>query len=119
MSSLIALKPRAVALLRAAILFAAKDDVRFFINAVCIDPDPAAGRVRIAATDKNMLFVATAPARLYGKTAPVLLSAASLKPALSAFRAADIRRARLRFPLLDFRVARRPTAEKLPDIYRW
>lgn len=28
-------------------------------------------------------------------------------------------RARLRFPLLDFRVARRPTAEKLPDIYRW
>lgn len=27
--------------------------------------------------------------------------------------------ARLRFPLLDFRVARRPTAEKLPDIYRW
>lgn len=29
------------------------------------------------------------------------------------------RRARLRFPLLDFRVARRPTAEKLPDIYRW
>lgn len=41
MSSLIALKPRAVALLRAAILFAAKDDVRFFINAVCIDPDPA------------------------------------------------------------------------------
>lgn len=93
MSSLIALKPRAVALLRAAILFAAKDDVRFFINAVCIDPDPAAGRVRIAATDKNMMFVATAPARLYGKTAPVLLSAASLKPAPSAFRAADIRRA--------------------------
>ena len=93
MSSLIALKPRAVALLRAAILFAAKDDVRFFINAVCIDPDPAAGRVRIAATDKNMMFVATAPAQLYGKTAPVLLSAASLKPALSAFRAADIRRA--------------------------
>ena len=32
---------------------------------------------------------------------------------------ADARRARLRFPLLDFRVARRPTAEKLPDIYRW
>lgn len=93
MSSLIALKPRAVALLRAAILFAAKDDVRFFINAVCIDPDPAAGRVRIVATDKNMMFVATAPAQLYGKTAPVLLSAASLKPALSAFRAADIRRA--------------------------
>lgn len=29
------------------------------------------------------------------------------------------RRARLRFPLLDFRVVRRPTAEKLPDIYRW
>ena len=28
-------------------------------------------------------------------------------------------RARLRFPLLGFRVARRPTAEKLPDIYRW
>lgn len=93
MSSLIALKPRAVALLRAAILFAAKDDVRFFINAVCIDPDPTAGRVRIVATDKNMMFVATAPARLYGKTAPVLLSVASLKPALSAFRAADIRRA--------------------------
>lgn len=93
MSSLIALKPRAVALLRAAILFAAKDDVRFFINAVCIDPDPAAGRVRIVATDKNMMFVATAPAQLYGKTTPVLLSAASLKPALSAFRAADIRRA--------------------------
>lgn len=93
MASLIALKPRAVALLRAAILFAAKDDVRFFINAVCIDPDPAAGRVRIVATDKNMMFVATAPAQLYGKTAPVLLSAASLKPALSAFRAADIRRA--------------------------
>lgn len=69
MSSLIALKPRAVALLRAALLFAAKDDVRYFINAVCIDP--------------------------------------------------DARRARLRFPLLDFRVVRRPTAEKLPDIYRW
>lgn len=93
MASLIALKPRAVALLRAAILFAAKDDVRFFINAVCIDPDPAAGRVRIVATNKHVMFIATAPAQLYGKTAPVLLSAASLKPALSAFRAADIRRA--------------------------
>lgn len=91
MSSLIALKPRAVALLRAAILFAAKDDVREQLTAVCIDPDPAAGRVRIAATDKNMMFVATVPAQLYGKTAPVLLSAASLKPALAAFRAADIR----------------------------
>lgn len=32
---------------------------------------------------------------------------------------ADARRARLRFPLLCFRVVRRPTAEKLPDIYRW
>ena len=32
---------------------------------------------------------------------------------------ADARRARLRFPLLGFRVVRRPTAEKLPDIYRW
>lgn len=83
MASLIALKPRAVALLRAAILFAAKDDVREQLTAVCIDPDPAAGRVRIVATDKNMMFVATAPARLYGKTAPVLLSVASLKPALS------------------------------------
>lgn len=93
MSSLIALKPRAVALLRAAILFAAKDDVREQLTAVCIDPDPAAGRVRIAATDKNMMFVATAPAQLYGKTTPVLLSAASLKPAIAAFRAADIRRA--------------------------
>lgn len=91
MSSLIALKPRAVALLRAAILFAAKDDVREQLTAVCIDPDPAAGRVRIVATDKNMMFVATVPAQLYGKTAPVLLSAASLKPALAAFRAADIR----------------------------
>lgn len=83
MASLIALKPRAVALLRAAILFAAKDDVREQLTAVCIDPDPAAGRVRIVATDKNMMFVATAPARLYGKTAPVLLSVASLKPARS------------------------------------
>lgn len=69
MSSLIALKPRAVALLRAAILFAAKDDAREQLTAVCIDP--------------------------------------------------DARRARLRFPLLCFRVVRRPTAEKLPDIYRW
>lgn len=93
MSSLIALKPRAVALLRAAILFAAKDDVREQLTAVCIDPDPAAGRVRIVATNKHVMFIATAPAQLYGKTAPVLLSAASLKPALSAFRAADIRRA--------------------------
>ena len=42
MSSLIALKPRAVALLRAAILFAAKDDVCERLTAVCIDPDPAA-----------------------------------------------------------------------------
>lgn len=117
MASLIALKPRAVALLRAAILFAAKDDVREQLTAVCIDPDPVAGRVRIAATDKNMVFVATVPARLYGKTAPVLLSAASLKPALSAFRAADIRRAgvltidsgsryaRLSLVLTDARVA--------------
>ena len=32
---------------------------------------------------------------------------------------ADARRARLRCPLLAFRVARRPTAEKLPGIYRW
>lgn len=93
MSSLIALKPRAVALLRAAILFAAKADAREQLTAVCVDPDPAAGRVRIAATDKNMMLVATAPAQLYGKPTPVLLSAASLKPALSAFRAADIRRA--------------------------
>lgn len=93
MSSLIALKPRAVALLRAAILFAAKDDVCERLTAVCIDPDPAAGRVRIVASDRHMLFVATAPAQLYGKTTPVQLSAASLKPALSAFRAADIRRA--------------------------
>jgi|GEM_PF-2547003 len=119
MSSLIALKPRAVALLRAAILFAAKADAREQLTAVCVDPDPdpAAGRVRIVATDKNMMFVATAPARLYGKTAPVLLSAASLKPALSAFRAADIRRAgvlaidsgsryaRLSLVLADARVA--------------
>lgn len=45
MSSLIALKPRAAALLRAAILFAAKDDVCERLTAVCIDPDPAAGRV--------------------------------------------------------------------------
>lgn len=30
---------------------------------------------------------------------------------------ADARRARLRFPLLDFRVARRPTAEKLPSAH--
>lgn len=117
MASLIALKPRAVALLRAAILFAAKDDVREQLTAVCIDPDPAAGRVSIVATDKNMMFVATAPARLYGKTAPVLLSVASLKPALSAFRAADIRRAgvlaidsgsryaRLSLVLTDARVA--------------
>lgn len=93
MSSLIALKPRAVALLRAAILFAAKDDVREQLTAVCVDPDPAAGRVRIVATNKHVMLIATAPAQLYGKTAPVLLSAASLKPALSAFRAADIRRA--------------------------
>ena len=93
MSSLITLKPRAVALLRAAILFAANDDVREQLTAVCIDPDPAAGRVRIVATNRHTMFVATAPAQLYGKTAPVLLSAASLKPALSAFRAADIRRA--------------------------
>lgn len=93
MASLIALKPRAVALLRAAILFAAKDDAREQLTAVCIDPDPAAGRVRIVATDKNMMFVATAPAQLYGKPAPVLLSGASLKPAIAAFRAADIRRA--------------------------
>lgn len=93
MSSLIALKPRAVALLRAAILFAAKDDVREQLTAVCVDPDPAAGRVRIVTTNKHVMFIATAPAQLYGKTAPVLLSAASLKPALSAFRAADIRRA--------------------------
>lgn len=93
MSSLIALKPRAVALLRAAILFAANDDVSEKLTAVCIDPDPADGRVRIVASNRHTMFVATAPARLYGKTAPVLLSAASLKPALSAFRAADIRRA--------------------------
>lgn len=93
MSSLIALKPRAVALLRAAILFAAKDDVREQLTAVCIDPDPAAGRARIVATNRHTMFVATAPAQLYGKPTPVLLSAASLKPALSAFRAADIRRA--------------------------
>lgn len=71
MASLIALKPRAVALLRAAILFAAKDDVREQLTAVCIDPDPAAGRVRIVATDKNMMFVATAPARLYGSSSKV------------------------------------------------
>lgn len=44
MSSLIALKPRAVALLRAAILFAAKADAREQLTAVCVDPDPAAGR---------------------------------------------------------------------------
>lgn len=93
MSSLIALKPRAVALLRAAILFAANDDVREQLTAVFIDPDPAAGRVRIVATNRHTMFVATAPAQLYGKTTPVQLSAASLKPALSAFRAADIRRA--------------------------
>lgn len=93
MSSLITLKPRAVALLRAAILFAANDDVREQLTAVCIDPDPAAGRVRIVATNRHTMFVATAPAQLYGKTTPVQLSAASLKPALSAFRAADIRRA--------------------------
>jgi hypothetical protein len=93
MPSLIALKPRAVALLRAAILFAAKADAREQLTAVCVDPDPAAGRVRIVATNKHVMFIATAPAQLYGKTAPVLLSAASLKPALSAFRAADIRRA--------------------------
>lgn len=117
MASLIALKPRAVALLRAAILFAAKDDVREQLTAVCIDPDPAAGRVRIAATTKHVMFIATAPAQLYGKTAPVLFSAASLKPALSAFRAADIRRAgvlaidsgsryaRLSLVLTDARVA--------------
>ena len=48
--------------------------------------------MRIVATNKHVMFIATAPAQLYGKTAPVLLSAASLKPALSAFRAADIRR---------------------------
>ena len=93
MSSLIALKPRAVALLRAAILFAAKDDVRFFINAVCIDPDPAAGRVRIVATNKHVMFIATAPAQFFGAADPVLLSADALKSALSAFRAADTRRA--------------------------
>lgn len=47
------------------------------------------------------------------------LSGSILKELTGAATVADARRARLRFPLLDFRVARRPTAEKLPDIYRW
>ena len=59
--------------------------------------------------------------KLSGSILKEITGAATVAAAMDAIRndMADARRARLRFPLLYFRVARRPTAEKLPDIYRW
>lgn len=57
--------------------------------------------------------------KLSGSILKELTGAATVAAAMDAIRNDMTGRARLRFPLLDFRVARRPTAEKLPDIYRW
>lgn len=73
-----------------------------------IDPDGRTVRIYGAA------FFRTAPQDVVRFTLVLSRAYYSVCEAL-----ADARRARLRFPLLDFRVARRPTAEKLPDIYRW
>lgn len=91
--SLLALNPRAVTMLRAALPFIEEYSCGWRIN-VCVDPDPAAGRVRIVATDGCALFAGAVQAQFIGAApAPVLLRGASLRQALSAFRPAGLRRA--------------------------
>lgn len=97
--TVIKLEARAVDLLRAAVLFAATDDVRFYLNAVYIETDPTAGRARIVATNRNHIFVGVAnvlesiKASYTLPAASILLSSVDLKAVLATIRAADRRRA--------------------------
>lgn len=90
-----------------------------------IDPDGRTVRIygaaffRTAPQDGVRFALVLSRADLRDDEAPAWIDFDSDDLEAAGLALADARRARLRFPLLDFRVARRPTAEKLPDIYRW
>lgn len=90
-----------------------------------IDPDGrtvhiyGAAFFRTAPRDAVRFTLVLSRADLRDDEAPAWINFDSDDLEAAGLALADARRARLRFPLLDFRVARRPTAEKLPDIYRW
>lgn len=92
---------RAVALIRAALLFTPNNGPYSSLRSVYIEPDKNEFKARIVSADKQALYAAGVECCVYkdgrpdqSAGAPVVLSAANLKTALSSFSAAEIRAAR-------------------------